>query len=107
MPSPDNVTEPAKLLLPRDEERTPHHVPLDDFALSLRLQYPPSWGGWFQLLRIGWLHQRKCLAFRLLYKDVGDVAGLGVRSSTIAVCAGATAGRVVSNTMRSGHFRSE
>ena len=32
MPSPDNVTEPAKLLLPRDEERTRDHVPLRDFA---------------------------------------------------------------------------
>src|SRR5450755_1730154 len=69
--SPDGVTKPAKLRLPRDEERTRHHVPLHDFALPLRLQFSPSWGGRFLLLGIGWLHLRKCLPLPRLDRDIG------------------------------------
>ena len=68
-PSPETLTKPTKLPLPRCRETRRRVFPCDP-ALALQLWFPLFWTGRLYQLGIGWLHLREGLTPRRLDRNV-------------------------------------
>src|ERR1700704_3925848 len=69
--SPDAVPKPARLHLPRCQERLRRGVSLCNLGLVLQPRFSLFRIGRLWLSGIGWLHLRKCLPLLRLDRDIG------------------------------------